>query len=90
MLELQNKIVSLCEKAEIPIDKMDLGVTLTVAMTQKQRDDLSAMMDYLEQMKSAELAFNVLHDLRGLKAVYLGDPAGDCFVPRSSGYAARA
>lgn len=91
-MQLQKEIVELAKKAGQELDKVDIGITLTVAMNSAQRDDLEAMMDFLTQqkkMKPSELLFNVLHDLYGLKAVYQGLPAGDCFCPRSHGYAAR-
>lgn len=88
MLELQEKIKSLADKAQVPINLMDVGITLTVAMSKEQLDDLSAMINFLEgsQMLPAEILYNVLHDLTGLKAIHLDDPHGIGFSPRSKGY----
>ena len=88
MEQLEQTIKDIATQAGIEIDYMDLGITLTVAMNQEQRDDLAAMIQHLQAAKTngSELFYNVMHDLHGLKAVYLKDPAGECFLPRSDGY----
>lgn len=87
-LKLEQNIRDIATIAGIEIDYMDLGITLTVAMNQQQRDDLAAMIACLQKAKMNvnEVFYNVMHDLHGLKAVYLKNPAGDCFLPRSDGY----
>ena len=89
-MELQKRIVNLAETCNVEVDRMDISITLTVAMTPLQVDDLAAMMAFLlrEETPSAALS-NTIHDLGGLKAIHLKDPHGDCFVPRSAGYAAK-
>ena len=89
-MELQHKIQDILRKCRITIDPLDLGITLFVAMTDKERNDLSAMIDYLtsqEKISIQEICFNIVHDLVGMKAKHLGLPAGECFSPRSRGYA---
>ena len=91
-IELEQKIFALAELAEWDnIDRTDVGMTISIAMTDEQRDDLAAMIDFLESQKDApsSIMANVIHDLCGLRAVHLGEPRGDCFSPRSSGYAER-
>jgi len=90
-LELVEKVFALSELAEWDIDRMDVGITTSIAMTDEQRDDLAAMIDFLESQKNtpSSIMANVMHDLSGLKAVYLKDPSGSCFSPRSSGYTKR-
>lgn len=90
-IELDQKIFDLACKAEWPIDRMDVGITTSIAMTDEQRDDLAAMIDFLDNRKdsASSIMANVMHDITGLKAVYLKDPSGNCFSPRSTGYASR-
>ena len=87
-LVIEEAIVAIAEKAKTKIDRMDIGITLFVAMTKEQREDLVVMMGFLvgKKMDPAEILYNLLHDLNGLKAVYLKDPTGDGFLPRSHGY----
>jgi hypothetical protein len=91
MLSLMNKIFDLAKKADWQIDKVDVGCTLTNAMSQTQQADLEAMIDFLESRDEPKdsILTNVFHDLNGLKAAYFSQPEGDCFSPRSSGYATR-
>ena len=92
-IELEQKVFALAELAEWDnIDRTDTGMTISIAMTDEQRDDLAAMIDFLESQKDApsSIMANVMHDLCGLRAVHFGEPHGDCFSPRSSGYAKRA
>jgi len=90
-IDLEQKVFALAELAEWDINRLDAGITISIAMTDEQRDDLAAMIDFLESQGDSPSAImaNVMHDLSGLKAVYLKDPSGSCFVPRSSGYAKR-
>lgn len=95
MLELLEKLKSLAKQAGIQIDLMDIGITLTNAVNEEQLKDLASMIDYLEkhnphqnkQDAAAYVLSNALHDLIGLKAVYLNDPMGIGFSPRSAGCA---
>lgn len=95
MTELESKIRALTEALSYELDPIDLGITVTVAMTAKQVEDLEAMFDSLMagSMNKIEVLYNILHDLGGLKAAYLNKQEAhyvdDCFVPRSSGYAAK-
>ncbi len=91
-LVIEEAIAAIAKKAGLTVDRMDIGITLTVAMNQEQREDLVVMMGFLvgQKMSSGEILYNLLHDLGGLKAIYLKDPHGKCFSPRSSGYAKRA
>ncbi|KKL86213.1 hypothetical protein LCGC14_1946940 [marine sediment metagenome] len=87
-LVIEEAIAAIAKRAGTEIDRMDIGITLSTAMTKEQREDLVAMMGFLvgQKMEPATILYNLLHDLNGLKAVYLKDPAGKCFSPRSSGY----
>ena len=93
-LDLEQKVFALAELAEWDINRLDVGITTSIAMNDEQRADLAAMIDYLESgptpMSADEIMSNVMHDLSSLKAVYLKDPSGSCFIPRSSGYTKRA
>lgn len=84
-LELEQKIVDVHNAARTTCDRMNIGITC-MHMTQEQRDDLAAMMEYFKDDKSPTwLMGQVMHDIWGIKNVILnGD---DCFVPRSHGYA---
>lgn len=86
MLELYNSIRKLAKDANVDVDLMDIGCTLTNSMSQEQQDDLASMIKYMSGNDPMEILANVLHDLAGLKAIYLNDPHGDCFVPRSTGF----
>ena len=69
---------------------MDIDITITQAMSHDQRADLLAMMVYLDEHKGCtpgHVLAEALHDIYGLKAVYLADPVGNCFLPRSASYA---
>ena len=90
-IELEQKVFALAELAEWDINRSDIGITTSIAMNAEQRNDLAAMIDFLESQKDtpSSIMANVMHDLSGLKAVYLKDPSGSCFSPRSSGYAKR-
>jgi len=87
-LVIEEAIVAIAKKAGTKIDRMDIGITLSVAMSKEQREDLVAMMGFLvgQKMEPAKILFNLLHDLDGLKAIYLNDPHGIGFLPRSAGY----
>jgi len=90
-VELEQKVFALAELAEWDIDRTDAGMTISIAMDDEQRFDLAAMIDFLVSRDDtpSSIIANVMHDLNGLKAVYLKDPFGNCFSPRSSGYAKR-
>ena len=88
--ELEQKVFELAEKAKWEIDRTDVGMTISLAMDNKQIDDLAAMLEFLSQHNSpSAIMANVMHDLAGLKAVYLKDPTGNCFSPRSHNYATK-
>jgi hypothetical protein len=86
---IEEAIVAIAKRAKVPVDRMDIGITLSVAMNQAQREDLVAMMGFLvgQKMSAGEILSNLLHDLNGLKAIYLDDPHGIGFSPRSFDYA---
>lgn len=92
MLELLETIKSLAKEANTDIDVMDIGITLSEAMTREQIEDLAAMIEYLRKtdMSAREVLYNALHDLQGLKSIFLEDEAGLCFSPRSTGYRLKA
>lgn len=92
MLDLMNKIFELADKDGWEIDRTDIGCTLTNAMNEEQLADLAAMIDFLElqNYEPSSILANVMHDLNGLKAAYFCAPEGDCFSPRSRGYAKKA
>ncbi len=91
-LVIEEAIAAIAKKANIKINRMDIGITLSVAMNQEQREDLVVMMGYLvgQKMDAEEILYNILHDLNGLKAIYLKDSTGIGFVPRSHGYSKKA
>ena len=92
MYELQQKIEELFQSADYHnYDSLDLGCTLLTAMSEEEKDDLSAMIDCLEDsgVEPGQIAFNVIHDLSGCKARHFHLPRGDCFLPRSHGYTKR-
>ena len=91
-IELMKMFRTLADEAEVRyvFDWMDVDITITQAMSHEQRADLLAMMIYLDGHKGCtpmHVLAEAMHDIRGLKAVYLGDPAGNGFSPRSSSYA---
>ena len=89
-IELEKKIVKLHESANFPCDRLDLGITLTVALNDQQRVDLSAMIDRLtEGNEPMYVLAQVVHDLNGLKGLYLEPERFVGFSPRSTGYAAK-
>jgi len=90
-IELEKKVFALASKAEWDINRIEVGITVSIAMSNEQRDDLVAMIDFLESQNDelGSIMANVMHDLHGLKAVYLKDPSSRCFSPRSAGYAKR-
>lgn len=91
-LELEEKVFALAELAEWDnIDRTDAGMTISIAMNDEQRNDLAAMIDFFESRKDtpSSIMANVMYDLCGLRAVHFGEPHGNCFSPRSSGYAKR-
>jgi len=86
LIMLKDKIVSLMDEAGFTCSACDLVMDLELAMTEDQRLDLSAMIDCLRNNTPAsQVASNVMHDLHGLRQVYLNGDDG--FSPRSSGYA---
>ena len=91
-LAIEEAIIAISKRAGREIDRKDIGITLTVAMTQGQLEDLVVMMGFLVgQKKSASYILgNIMHDLNGLKAIHLELPEGDGFSPHSFGYAKKA
>ncbi len=89
-MELSEIITKLYRQCCIRQDRLDCDITLS-KMSDMQRIDLSAMIDYMMSIDrgASYILAQVNHDLQGLKAGFLGLPEGDCFSPRSSGYAAR-
>lgn len=90
-IDLIQTISNLAKEANWEIDKMDLSMDVTVAMNIEQQNDLACMIEFLKKSgyKASSICANVFHDLYGLRAAHLGHPSGDCFCPRSSGYAQR-
>lgn len=92
--ELSNKIADLYKSAGFQQDRLSDDITLS-KMSAMQHNDLAAMIEYLEthgddgQREAGYILASVGHDLNGLKAGFLGSPEGNCFSPRSSGYASR-
>ena len=89
LILLTEEIKQLYADAGLIYDVTDVDCTLTLAMNETQRKDLKAMIEYLKahDRDIENIAYNIFHDLDGLKALYLKDPHGKCFVPRSHGYA---
>ena len=92
--ELSNKIVELYKAGGIQQDRLDCDITL-MKISAMQHNDLAAMIVFLEthgdsgQQEPGYILCQVVHDLSGIKAGFLGLPEGVCFSPRSSGYARR-
>ena len=85
------KIKELYSEVGVACDDLDIAITLS-KMLDNQRQDLAAMIAFLSEQPDASASHilaQAMHDLNGLKATYLGLPEGDCFSPRSSGYAKR-
>jgi hypothetical protein len=89
-LQLFDTIKALHSELPIPFDSIDVGITLW-KMSDEQCTDLAAMIRWMQDNcdKSEYIIGQVYHDLNGLKAGFLGLPEGDCFSPRSSGYATK-
>ena len=90
--KVESKVFSLLDSMSPPWDvqRIDVSMDVTMAMNEAERDDLLAMVDYLEQHEvlPCEILNNVMHDLLGFRKTYLtGD--NDCFSPRSAGYSAK-
>jgi hypothetical protein len=72
------------------VEDLDIELLMDIefATTVKQRCDLLAMIEVSKKkaINASEILYNVLHDLVGLRCVYLEHPSGRCFVPRSFGY----
>ena len=87
-LVIQEAIEAIAKKADIEIDRIDLGCTLMHAMNQNQKQDLVAMMGFLvgQKMEAGEILYNLYHDLNGFKRIYLTG-IEDGWLARSNGYA---
>ena len=87
---LSETIASLFKQVHFTQDRLATDITL-MKMSDVQIDDLAAMIDFLKASgdTASYILGQVSHDLMGLKAGFLGLPEGDCFSPRSSGYAAK-
>lgn len=71
------------------LTKLDLHTTVRMAMSPEEHKDLMAMIQYLiadKKLSLPAIMTEAIHDLAGFKAIYLNDPHGTCFAPRSSGY----
>ena len=89
-IELEKKIVALHAFAGCPCDRLNIGITVTVAMNDTQRADLSAMIDHLSSGNGPMYVLaQVVHDLNGLKGLYMEPERFVGFSPRSTGYAAK-
>lgn len=86
-LVLLQSIQKLHSQIAYPCDSLDIGITLS-KMTDEQLDDLSAMVQWMKDNNNdcSYILAQVVHDLNGLKAGFLGLPEGIGFCPRSSGY----
>ncbi|MCK5609618.1 hypothetical protein KAR91_47525 [Candidatus Pacearchaeota archaeon] len=88
MVDLSKKLSELAKRANIEIDRLDIGCTLCHSMTETEKVDLEAMIDWMDKQNvhPMEILANVLHDLSGFKSRHFEKPGGDCFCPRSHDY----
>ena len=88
-LDTEKKIRELSQETGIELDFVDVGITLSVAMSTKEQNDLEGMIDWMlaQNDDPTYILGQVMHDLNGCKARHLGMPEGDCFSPKSIGYA---
>jgi len=88
-LVVEKSIHEIAKRANIEIDKVDLGITLNVAMNDEQVRDLVAMMGFLvgQQMEPGQILAELYHDLNAFKQIHLNPGTERCFSPRSAGYA---
>ena len=87
-IKLSNTIAEFYSMAGVEQDRMDCDITL-MKMSHEQHEDLAAMIDYLYEHRGdtpVRVLAEIVHDLNGLKAGFLGLPGGVCFSPRSSGF----
>lgn len=95
-LIIEQAIFEIAKRADISIDRMDLGITLHEAMSKEQRHDLVVMMGLLvgQKMDAAEILAELYHDLNAFKQLYLNPGYAKtklkCFCARSAGMAAKA
>ena len=82
---LSEKIVELAGLTQIKIDRLNLDITLSQAMTEENRADMLAFLEWAGGTSPFVLA-QVMHDINGYKQEHLSDePTG--FTARTSGYA---
>ena len=95
-LIIEQAIVEIAKRADVQIDRLDLGCTLMHAMSTEQKNDLVAMMGVLvgSGMDAADVLTELYHDLNAFKQLYLNPHyAGSKlkgFSARSAGLAAKA
>lgn len=75
-------------KADMPIDLLAAGCTLSQAMDDTQRGGLYSMIKWMKENKQQPgyILSNVMHDINGLKALYLDPKNNQGFCPRFTGY----
>jgi hypothetical protein len=80
---LREKIL---EYKHAPFTRLDLAMTIELAMTEEERQNLIAMIDHMQKEEKPEhIMFNIIHDLQGFKRRHIQGLV--CFVPRSASYA---
>ena len=83
---LSDKIVDLSNLTGISVDRMSLDITLSQAMSEENRADMTAFMETNETRSGIWVQGQVMHDIEGFKQEHLSDePTG--FVARTSGCA---
>lgn len=91
-MELFDKIVALSDLTHIPVGRMSLDITLSQAMTEENRADMTAFIrgnsgltaDQRMTRSPSWVLAQVMHDINGFKEEHLSDePTG--FVARTSG-----
>jgi len=82
---LSMKIIDQANRAGYEIDRLDLELTVTKAMSEFDRQDLAAMVDFFvwNNQPPSYIMAQVGHDLIGFKQRYDKAPAADFFCPRS-------
>ncbi len=87
-MKLEEQIIELAKQTSVTIDRLDIGITLSIAMSEAEQDDLEAMLHYLSKDGTPSYVLSqVMHDLNGCKARHLKHPSGICFLPRSHNFA---
>lgn len=85
--QLSEFIMLISAAVNIPVDRLDLDITLSMAMSPAEVGNMAAWIRYcmIEKVELSRCFSTIQHDLAGFKAEYLSDePTG--FEPRTAEY----